>query len=842
MAIVNIITANCENNQLSQQMVSRQWDDKGTLIQFAGYPEPEGDEALIFRLIVWMKESEDAEPRELPPILLDSDQWLISNYYTQLVQTIKFQLCITNETGTYEKHSPVFAGHIGRSLSHNGQEGDIDVIPLFDPYMNYVDEKVNDLIVAAGDVQIDASLSTSGAAADAKATGDAIAGVNGRLDLLGYGVKSFEYTNGTAHSARNDVIYLPVLSGETFKISVNTTDSSNFLVTPYGYKQDGTSVQLAYINFSGSGAKEYTASDDFVGFGLYIGNSFATRDVTWIAKKTNSVFSRIDNLEQLSDNVASIEDAIQLLEYTYSKADVRTGSLQSNGTTTSSTNSIANGPTKVPLSEGATAVFVPEIPDDATAKIRIVSYPAGDSTSGTTVINLVDITSAGYTYTQRSGFTHILVGIYYYKSEDGSSYDNILNQFSDDEHILTITDKSKYERVATVKEVQSVQNEILSVDSKIDDALEYFIGLNGVYDYTQNATWEIGSILGATGTDYDNNTRAIRTQKIYIPNDAAILSTNNLIEFVYAFKYIKGGAYIERLGNGERCVNIPGGYDYRFACFAKSGTVITDETISEYSADAKICGQDMARLLIDADDFSGNFEGVVIGTDLIKRSVSAQRVGESGTLKYGQSFLIYNGKYYSTDGNNIAVQDSAFAVEQDVAISLGHGNAFQLGYKHPNFGYVSGWNDNKVYVVNLDTLAIDSTIDLPTTGYTTCAVDDVNGIVYIFQRETYPNTEANYNFIVYDYVNNTTKATYVLSEPFGAMQACDIYQDKIIVLNGTGSNLPNGYRVYNTIGQILSSYRFDALSSVEPEGVFIDRTSWDLYICVSGGVIYEITD
>lgn len=184
MAIVNIITANCENNQLSQQMVSRQWDDKGTLIQFAGYPEPEGDEALIFRLIVWMKESEDAEPRELPPILLDSDQWLISNYYTQLVQTIKFQLCITNETGTYEKHSPVFAGHIGRSLSHNGQEGDIDVIPLFDPYMNYVDEKVNDLIVAAGDVQIDASLSTSGAAADAKATGDAIAGVNGRLEAL----------------------------------------------------------------------------------------------------------------------------------------------------------------------------------------------------------------------------------------------------------------------------------------------------------------------------------------------------------------------------------------------------------------------------------------------------------------------------------------------------------------------------------------------------------------------------------------------------------------------------------------------------------------------------------
>jgi hypothetical protein len=221
MAIVNIITANCENHQLSQQMVSRQWDDKGTLIQFAGYPEPEGDEALIFRLIVWMKESEDAEPRELPPILLDSDQWLISNYYTQLVQTIKFQLCITNETGTYEKHSPVFAGHIGRSLSHNGQEGDIDVIPLFDPYMNYVDEKVNELIVAAGDVQIDASLSTSGAAADAKATGDAVANLNGRLG---------EVKNDLVDLEENEIGRKDYLTGVTY-IKDQYIDSSGNIGT-----------------------------------------------------------------------------------------------------------------------------------------------------------------------------------------------------------------------------------------------------------------------------------------------------------------------------------------------------------------------------------------------------------------------------------------------------------------------------------------------------------------------------------------------------------------------------------------------------------------------------------
>lgn len=257
MAIVNIITANCENNQLSQQMVSRQWDDKGTLIQFAGYPEPEGDEALIFRLIVWMKESEDAEPRELPPILLDSDQWLISNYYTQLVQTIKFQLCITNETGTYEKHSPVFAGHIGRSLSHNGQEGDIDVIPLFDPYMNYVDEKVNDLIVAAGDVQIDASLSTSGAAADAKATGDAIAGVNGRLDQISG--KTYEVKNASTGGV--NVAY-PMSVGESIFVTNNTPASIEVR------QRNGTTVIATTVMLSGD-TKKITSTVDSTDIRFY---------------------------------------------------------------------------------------------------------------------------------------------------------------------------------------------------------------------------------------------------------------------------------------------------------------------------------------------------------------------------------------------------------------------------------------------------------------------------------------------------------------------------------------------------------------------------------------------
>lgn len=223
-------------------------------------------------------------------------------------------------------------------------------------------------------------------------------------------------------------------------------------------------------------------------------------------------------------------------------------------------------------------------------------------------------------------------------------------------------------------------------------------------------------------------------------------------------------------------------------------------------------------------------------TDFMKKPINLVRLG---TLTYQQSFCMYNGHYYSTDGSHIAEQDEDFNVVRNVSINVGHGNSLQLGSN--GLAYASGWDDNKIYVVDLTTLTVTDTITLPTTGYTTCAVDDVKHIAYIWQRDTRPNTESYYNFIVYDYENNQTLSTKETTVSFGAMQSVDTYFDLFIVLNGLGTGaLPNGYRVYNKSGDVVSEYVIGSFNSIEPEGIFIDRDTNDIYISFINKSVYKI--
>lgn len=230
-------------------------------------------------------------------------------------------------------------------------------------------------------------------------------------------------------------------------------------------------------------------------------------------------------------------------------------------------------------------------------------------------------------------------------------------------------------------------------------------------------------------------------------------------------------------------------------------------------------------------------DGIVIGTDFLTKKVRTEYVG---TLKYLQSFCAYNSKYYSTDGSNIGVQNADFTDVSTQALPVGHGNAFQLG--SGSVAYISGWDDQKIYAVDLSNLTISDTITLNTTGYTTAVVDDLNNIAYIFQRDSNPNSITHYNFIVYDLTNAQVISTKVINA-FSAMQAADYYDGKIAILWGGGTSaLPSGMAVYNTAGDILCRYDLDIFASTEPEGIFIERDSGSILVSDVNKNVYRITD
>ena len=189
MANTILITANWHTGALSQQTISRQYDNNRYVVQFVGYPEASEGNELDYYLLVWMSSAPGEKPDEIAPIQLASDQWYISNVFTQQTQQIKFQMCALNTEGTFEAHSPIFTGFVRNSLEHDGTAQDIDVSTLFDAYREYL----NELIIRAGAVVIDPTLSQSGQAADAKVVGDGFALLNENKKKISFDLIADEY-------------------------------------------------------------------------------------------------------------------------------------------------------------------------------------------------------------------------------------------------------------------------------------------------------------------------------------------------------------------------------------------------------------------------------------------------------------------------------------------------------------------------------------------------------------------------------------------------------------------------------------------------------------------------
>ena len=273
----------------------------------------------------------------------------------------------------------------------------------------------------------------------------------------------------------------------------------------------------------------------------------------------------------------------------------------------------------------------------------------------------------------------------------------------------------------------------------------------------------------------------------------------------------------------------------RFAIRKHDDTTLAPSDITSVSVDIYTINDNVKdltdKVLITSDDYS-------VDCRLKKSPVIMTLVGQ---LTYAQSFCVYDGKFYSTDGSNIGVQSADLTAESSTAISVGHGNAMHTGILHPEYAYISGWDDQKIYIVDLTTITLVDTITLPTTGYTTGVVDDLNGIVYILQRNTSPSTEEHYNFIAYDYVNDTELYRRKTFLSFGALQAMDYVDGKIYVNNGKGTaSLPNHHIVYNTSGDVIAEFVLQTISDKEPEGICVDGN--DLYVSTyQNKNLYKIT-
>lgn len=247
----------------SPLIISRQRDNGQFRINLVDYPEPENYEdqseevleTISYYLTVWMKQTEDGEIEKLAPIQLPGPYWKVYSPYTQLVQCVKFQFYATSSVTGYIGHSAIFTGLVLESLEEDGE--DIGVIPaeMWDAYKQYIEDK----IIAAGVTTIDPTLSIQGAAADAKAAGDAITELNERLDELGGGVPS-DIRQALVTLAKAAIYKPDLVTDETGETPYNFTAEFALLEAWASTTVTAITLSESSISFSGTGTKKLTAT------------------------------------------------------------------------------------------------------------------------------------------------------------------------------------------------------------------------------------------------------------------------------------------------------------------------------------------------------------------------------------------------------------------------------------------------------------------------------------------------------------------------------------------------------------------------------------------------------
>lgn len=367
----------------------------------------------------------------------------------------------------------------------------------------------------------------------------------------------------------------------------------------------------------------------------------------------------------------------------------------------------------------------------------------------------------------------------------------------------------------------------------------------------------IHASLSSTGSVLFNQNAAITSDIISNPVKITVADGASARVLVYS-----NGTYVGKIAGASYVANQTEGTWYDFhgevpvadilnanngadgvniMLIPRDGTTLTDATVKAW-ADSKL------SVYSNPATQDKGYRTYIINHNFEKKKVELSSVG---TLPISQAFCKYNGKYYVASASSIKVVNAeTFEVETTYSLSLGHGNSISLGAS--GYAYISGCtgeNKNELYKVDLSTGQKTETIILPfgeTIYGSDVCVDEIAGRYYIFvwyQQNEY--TPVRIDFVVYDYINEEIISKKTLPRLIQAPQACDCFDDRIILAYGYENGkkqMPNGWLILDTSGNLVCEYVLTPLTILEPEGVFIDRETRDILLSSVDGHLYKINN
>lgn len=339
-----------------------------------------------------------------------------------------------------------------------------------------------------------------------------------------------------------------------------------------------------------------------------------------------------------------------------------------------------------------------------------------------------------------------------------------------------------------------------------------------VRDYTSLATWEIGSIYYSSGGAYDGNKWSLRTpeaNKIYLPADVVLKTTNELIGTLCAFKYDEYGAFEGRIGeSGSKTVEITAEGYYRFVLIKASTTpYIEEDTIALYSDGFSAMSTTLSEL-VGIRQYTYHATGRKIDLSAQGFNVSTMRytLPSPSSIHEGlgarQDFDIYADVLFQLFSNNYValINIDTGAVIASYPLSCEHGNSCQFSteFYDPNdkypLLYCFGYSNNLVYVNRVtDTGAtLIRTYKLDTSGYRFSGGLDSKSnrlitIHYTNNSSTVPEnnksviTVWDLNNTTEDSNDNTLKPTLIKQTEIGfvpVVQGCTIFKGVLYVVSG----------------------------------------------------------